>query len=140
VGDDGLSRNGTFVNEQRIAGRRRLRDGDVIRVGHAGLRYCDPAAQRTELTVGETAIAFAPPSEAQRRVLVALCRPLAVDRPLPTNPEIAAALHLSLDAVKTHMRALFDKFGVADLPQNQKRAALARRALESGVVTRHELR
>jgi hypothetical protein len=37
------------------------------------------------------------------------------------------------------MRALFDKFGVADLPQNRKRAALARRALETGVVTRHEL-
>ena len=33
VSDDGLSRNGTFVNGERISGRHRLRDGDVIRVG-----------------------------------------------------------------------------------------------------------
>src|SRR5687768_13474315 len=33
VSDDGLSRNGTWVNGQRISGRHRLRDGDVIRVG-----------------------------------------------------------------------------------------------------------
>ena len=31
VVDDGLSSNGTFVNGQRIAGRRRLADGDAIR-------------------------------------------------------------------------------------------------------------
>jgi hypothetical protein len=28
--DDGLSRNGTFVNGERIVGRRRLRDGDAV--------------------------------------------------------------------------------------------------------------
>src|ERR671929_1379483 len=33
VSDDGLSRNGTFLNGSRIAGRARLRDGDVIRTG-----------------------------------------------------------------------------------------------------------
>ena len=31
VADDGLSRNGTFVGGLRIAGRHRLRDGDVDR-------------------------------------------------------------------------------------------------------------
>jgi len=29
VSDDGLSRNGTYVDGERIAGRRRLRDGDL---------------------------------------------------------------------------------------------------------------
>ena len=38
--------------------------------------------------------------------------------------------------MKTHLRALFEKFGVEDLPQNQKRVALAERALQSGLVSR----
>ena len=142
VEDDGLSRNGTFVNEQRINGRRRLRDGDVIRVGGSALRFSDPAAARaTSMTIPDREIAAAPPSEAQRRVLVALCRPLAGDEPgaMPaTNREIAEELCLSLDAVKTHLRALFDKFEVGDEAQNRKRALLARRALDSGVVSRRE--
>ena len=31
--DDGLSRNGTFVNGERLSGRRRLTDGDTLRFG-----------------------------------------------------------------------------------------------------------
>src|SRR5918995_1371885 len=31
--DDGRSRNGTFLNGERINGRRRLTDGDVVRMG-----------------------------------------------------------------------------------------------------------
>ena len=37
--DDGLSRNGTFVNGTRIAGRRRLRDGDELLVGSTTITY-----------------------------------------------------------------------------------------------------
>jgi hypothetical protein len=36
--------------------------------------------------------------------------------------------------VKTHLRVLFHKFGIEDLPQNQKRARLAEIALELGLV------
>ncbi|HEX4186688.1 MAG TPA: adenylate/guanylate cyclase domain-containing protein [Solirubrobacteraceae bacterium] len=39
VSDEGISRNGTFVNDGRISGRRRLRDGDVIRVGRTMLAF-----------------------------------------------------------------------------------------------------
>jgi pSer/pThr/pTyr-binding forkhead associated (FHA) protein len=141
VEDDGLSRNGTFVNEQRIEGRRRLHDGDVIRVGAATIRFSHPVSQ-SDLTVPDRVVASAPPSEAQRRVLVALCRPLATGEggaTPATNRQIAEELHLSLDAVKTHMRALFEKFSVGDIAQNRKRAMLAQRALESGVVSRREL-
>lgn len=36
--------------------------------------------------------------------------------------------------MKTHTRALFDKFGVGDVPQNKKRAMLAERAFPSGAI------
>ena len=36
---DLASTNGTFVNDERIQGRRRLRDGDVVRIGHTELRF-----------------------------------------------------------------------------------------------------
>ena len=37
--DDGLSRNGTFVNEERISTRHRLRDKDVLRLGRTRVLY-----------------------------------------------------------------------------------------------------
>jgi class 3 adenylate cyclase len=39
IADDGLSRNGTFVNGERLSGRRRLREGDVVRVGATTLTF-----------------------------------------------------------------------------------------------------
>ncbi len=42
--DDGLSRNGSFVNEERVHGRRHLRDGDTIRFGRTGVLYRRPGA------------------------------------------------------------------------------------------------
>jgi hypothetical protein len=39
VVDDGLSRNGTFVNGERLTGRRRLRSGDVIWIGATEVTY-----------------------------------------------------------------------------------------------------
>jgi DNA-binding NarL/FixJ family response regulator len=74
--------------------------------------------------------------------LVALCRPYKGGGKFATpatNQEIGAELHLSVDAVKTHMRALFEKLGVGDLPQNQKRVALVERAMNAGVVTQRDL-
>ena len=105
--------------------------------------YRQPGAGAVEATVlaGEVSAA-ATVSPAQRKVLVALCRPYkeSADFATPaTNSEIGAELHLSVDAVKTHMRALFEKLGVGDLPQNQKRVALAERALQTGIVNRREL-
>jgi pSer/pThr/pTyr-binding forkhead associated (FHA) protein len=41
--DDGLSRNGTYVNGERIQGRRRLADGDTLRCGKTLIWYRDPA-------------------------------------------------------------------------------------------------
>ena len=43
-----------------------------------------------------------------------------------TNEAIAGEVFLSVDAVKWHLRLLFRKFEIEDLPQNQKRARLVR--------------
>ncbi len=141
--DDGLSTNGSFVNEERVSGRRLLRDGDVLRFGRSPVLYRSPSGPGADSTVvaGDFGTA-AGVSPAQRRVLVELCRPFK-DAPAfatpATNQEIAEALHLSVDAVKTHMRALFEKFAVEDLPQNRKRVALAERALGTGIVSQRDL-
>jgi pSer/pThr/pTyr-binding forkhead associated (FHA) protein len=141
--DDGLSRNGSFVGEQRVDGRRRLRDGDMLRFGHTTVLFRRPGEGAPEATVAASQVrAAATVSPAQRRVLLALCRPFK-DEPAfatpATNQAIAEELHLSVDAVKTHMRALFERLEVEDLPQNRKRVALVERALQSGVVSRREL-
>lgn len=134
--DDGLSLNGSFVNGRRVQGRRRLSDGDLITVGETLLAY---VASDGEIRTTVTSTRGTPPqlSSAQQRVLDALCRPM-LDGPLvtpPTNREIAAALFLSVETVKSHMHVLFELFDVPELPQNRKRAELARRAFERGAVT-----
>ena len=141
--DDGLSRNGSYVNEERVHGRRMLRDGDALRFGRTTVVFRRPGDSAPDPTaIASEAPAAASVSPAQRKVLVALCRPYKDGGSFATpatNQEIGAELHLGVDAVKTHMRALFEKLGVGDLPQNQKRVALAERALGTGVVKRGEL-
>ena len=143
VVDDDLSRNGTFVNGVRLRGRRRLEDRDVVRVGATEVLYRDPDSEagETPRVAGSAAVAAVTPG--QRRVLVALCRPLldAVEPGAtpPSNSELASTLGVSTEAVRTHLKALFRLFEVPDLPQNRKRAELARRALASGVVVPRDL-
>ncbi len=70
-------------------------------------------------------------------MLEALCRPcLAPGGPHPpaSNEQIAGELHLSVDAVKAHLRQLFRRFDIEHLPQIQKRTALVRIAIESGIL------
>ena len=141
--DDGLSRNGSFVNGERIHGRRRLEHGDELRLGETSLTYLHPDGRGTDstITAAERAAALGL-SDTQRRVLIALARPFkdATAFTVPaTNREIAEALFLSQDAVKGHLRALFRKFGVDELQQNTKRAALVERALATGAISRREL-
>jgi class 3 adenylate cyclase len=50
IGDEGVSRNGTFVNGERLNGRRRLRHGDVIRIGRTELAFNDATAERRGAT------------------------------------------------------------------------------------------
>ncbi|MGI8716077.1 MAG: FHA domain-containing protein [Solirubrobacteraceae bacterium] len=139
--DDGLSRNGTYVGNERIHGRRRLADNEIITVGRTALlfRCPDGGAVTTRSAQGVPLVAGI--SAADRCVLVALCRPLR-DAPaaLPaSNQQIADELHLSVPAVKKRLGALFERFGFGELPQNEKRSALAQAVIRTGVVAPGEL-
>ncbi len=140
--DDGLSTNGSYVNEERVSGRKRLSDGDIVRTGRTRILFRAPGAKGESTVISTDALSAAGISPAQRRVLVALCRPFKDGTSFATpagNAEIAAELHLSVDAVKTHLRALFEKFDLAEVPQNQKRVALVQRAMQSGLISARDL-
>ncbi|WP_433661312.1 FHA domain-containing protein [Nocardia sp. CA-128927] len=143
--DDGLSRNGTFVNGDRLVGRRRLMAGDVIRVGTSRVSFHDfggVADDITRVSSGTVPPSFRQLTETQRSVLIALCRPYKNGAAFATpasNQQIAEELFLSVDAIKTHLRALFAKFGVEDLPQNAKRVRLAFLAIQSGLISDRDL-
>jgi pSer/pThr/pTyr-binding forkhead associated (FHA) protein len=142
LSDDGLSRNGSFVNGQRIIGRTRLSDGDALRFGNTVVIYREPASRASVPTlVAIGAQQPVPVSETKRRVLVALCRPLAESSLAPpaTNKQIADEVFLSVQAVKAHLRELFGVFGLQDEGQYHKRANLAWAALSSGTITTAEL-
>lgn len=138
IEDDGLSHNGTYVNGARIASPRRLADGDAILVGSTVITY-RTAGQTYD---GQTETSTAHPGQipltpAQRRVLTALCRPMAElspDAGPASNRQIATELFLSVETVKTHMRALATLFSVDHLPQNQRRYAMAHSALRWGIA------
>lgn len=133
LADSGLSRNGTFVGGERLAGGRRLEHGVTIRIGDTVLTYRRgrpaEASTRSSDPVPHT-------TDAERRVLTALCAPLMTDaHALPaTNHEIASTLFLSEDRVKELMGDLFRKLRVQDLRPGAKRHTLAQRARELGLV------
>lgn len=143
LSDDGTSRNGSFVNGSPLRGRRRLTDGDLLRFGNTVIAYCDPERPESRSTADQAGMAtLSSVSDAQRRVLLALCRPYKDSGGFATpasNRQIADELCLSVAAVKAHVRALFCIFDVGELPQNQKRACLAERAFHDGIVSDRDL-
>jgi pSer/pThr/pTyr-binding forkhead associated (FHA) protein len=145
LADDGLSRNGSFVNGKRVRGRRRLEEGDELRLGGTRMVFRAPeggVGGAATTKISQSVVAFTAVSDAQRRVLVALCRPFAGGDPWArpaTNKDIAAELYLTVPAVKTHLRALFGRFGIEDLGQNEKRLRLAELAFQAGLVSMEDV-
>lgn len=140
--DEGLSRNGSYVNGERVLGRRRLKDGDTVLIGETSLIYRDPTEAGGSTAVPSRAAELHRLSDTQRRVLIALARPYKDPTGFPTpatNQEIANELFLSVEAIKAHLRVLFTKFGVDDLPPHEKRTALAGNALTTGAISLREL-
>jgi pSer/pThr/pTyr-binding forkhead associated (FHA) protein len=143
VSDDGLSRNGSFLNGERIGGRRRLADGDELRFGATVVVFRAPSPSPGSATVAAPESAeIARLTETQRKILIALCRPFRDGSQYATpatNQQVADEVFLSVDAVKGHLRVLFEKFGIGGLPQNQKRVRLVELALRNGVISIRDL-
>ena len=140
--DFGLSRNGSFVNEERVNGQRVLHDADVLRFGSTHLLFRSPLEREARDTRKATSGELPALTAKQRRILIALCRPFRDASPFVTpasNQEIAGEVSLSVDRIKAHLSALFELVGVEDLPQTHKRARLAELALRTGLVTRRDL-
>jgi hypothetical protein len=141
VSDDGLSTNGTYRNDERVHGRQRMRDGDQLRFGRTLVAFRAPQVTDDGTTLLPQEAPSLPISNTQKHVVVALCRPLR-DNPYAspaTNQQIASELHLGVDAVKVHLRALYKRLGIEDLPQNEKRARLAELAFHRGLISTREL-
>ena len=113
----------------------------MIATGDTQLAFVAPAGGSISATLTAAQAAAVPEvTPAQRRVLVALCRPLAARGAVASNREIADELVVALDTVKGTLSRLFEEFGIGgDVPQNQKRALLARRAVQAGIVGEDEL-
>ena len=144
IADDGLSQNGTYVNELRIEGRKRLADGDLIRVGRTVITFHNPVPGAGGVTMlpGELSVATAL-SEQQHAVLIELCRPLMVDgedlKPSPDD-RIAATLNIPLEIVASEIDSLIRAFGFDDLPTSEGRSEVAFGAIRSGLVRSEDFR
>jgi predicted component of type VI protein secretion system len=134
--DDGLSRNGSFVNGHRVVGRRRLTDKDRLVFGGTTVTYRETSGAITQTASAIDTPAAIPLSPMQRKVLIALVRPVhESDSATPaTNRQIAEEVFLTVDAVKAHLRVLFERYGLSELPQNEKRARLVATVLDAGAL------
>jgi hypothetical protein len=135
--DDGVSMNGTFCNGARVSGRLRLRDRDRIRVGQTIIAFVD-ASEHMPITAVHAMRDPPELTETQLKILRALARPLlAGSFAAPaSNSDIAHQVMLSVDSVKANLRVMFARFELDNLPQNQKRAALAETAIRTGIVSK----
>jgi FHA domain len=137
VVDDGVSRNGTFVNGRRVSGRRRLNDGDVLRFGSTTVTYRSPGPEQPATPGPSVGL-----SSTQRRVLEALCRPYK-GRSGFANPaadeQIAEELFLAVGAVRAHLKVLYAKLDVEELPPGEKRVRLVERAFSAGLISEQKL-
>jgi predicted component of type VI protein secretion system len=134
------SRNGTFVNGERILTERVLRDSDDLRIGASRLVFRDDV-----VTPYEETHAAEPPPELTRRerdVLLALFRGANPDEPFlepASTRQIALALVVSEAAVKQHLLNLYRKFDIApNVPG--RRLRLANEAMRRGALRVSELR
>jgi hypothetical protein len=134
------SRNGTFVNGERIWGEQPLRAGDEIRVGTVRFvaRLDDVGTHGDETVGAETGPAL---TRREHEVLVALCGPMFsgdVFREPASTRQIASELVVTEAAVKQHLSRLYDKFGIFE--QEGRRARLANEAIRRGAVSTAEIR
>ncbi|KAA0110645.1 FHA domain-containing protein [Mycolicibacterium sp. P1-5] len=140
------SRNGTYINGEKISAERVLRSGDELRVGKSKLVFWE-VRDADEVTVGEATVSVVPAQPAPRltprelEVLVVLCRPLVSGDPFPeavSVKQMAQELFVTEAAIKQHLQNLYDKFAIQ--PEGERRVRLANEAIRRGAVTLNMLR
>ncbi len=140
------SRNGTYLNGEKITAERVLRSKDEVRVGKTKLIFWevresgDPTRDEETMAAQPNAL---PPRLTRREVdvLVVLCRPLVSDDPFPEPASVrrmAGDLFVTEAAVKQHLQNLYDKFAIPT--EGDRRVRLANEALRRGAVTIAQLR
>jgi len=132
------SRNGTFLNRDRVTGQRRLQHNDCVRIGQAELRYVDgDELVRPDTTPIDN---DCPPlTRMERAVLLELCRPilcLDIIREAADVTDIASRLFIGRNAVQAHLTKMYDKFELAQHAGVNRRKLLAASAIQRGCVTR----
>jgi hypothetical protein len=134
------SRNGTYLNGEKISAERILRSGDELRVGKSRLIFWE--VKDDETTAAEATISAdpaPPPPRLTRReleVLVLLCRPLLSDDPFPEPASVRGMAHelfVTEAAIKQHLQNLYDKFAIPTA--GERRVRLANEAIQRRAVT-----
>jgi pSer/pThr/pTyr-binding forkhead associated (FHA) protein len=139
---DDHSSNGTFLNEERVNGRRRLKDGDTLRFGVTTVIFRSPQPAIPDTAAGRQAPVDVLLSTTQRRVLVALFRLHAEGERLASlegDQQLADDLFMSVGAFKTHVSVLCAKLDIEQLPQAERRTCLVERALDAGLIVERDL-
>lgn len=135
------SRNGTFINGERIHTERVLRDRDEIRIGGNRLAFRpDPAfADYSDTIAAEPAPEL---TRRERDVLMALFQTSGTSgmflEPASTR-QVAAMLFVTEAAVKQHLLKLYEKFNIA-AGGDRRRVQLANEALRRGAVSFSDVR
>ncbi len=140
------SRNGTYVNGERIAAERILRSGDELRLGSSRLvfwmtRQADGTPADDETETGRAILRPPRLTPRELEVLQVLCRPFVSDDPFPEPASVrrmASELFVTDAAVKQHLQHLYDKFGIHT--EGDRRVRLANAAIRLGAVNRAMLR
>lgn len=134
------SRNGTFVNGERVERDFVLNPGDEVSIGQTRLVYRSPGSEPFPMTEGFERAPDLTPRE--REVLLALFVP-ALDADVFNEPattrQMAEMLHVSEAAVKQHLLRLYDKFAIHG-DGERRRIRLANEAMRRSAVTLTDVR
>lgn len=116
--------------------RQALVNGDRLHVGAVVLSFADERQRSQTDTLPGGLLNRVSLRERERDVLNALCRPVIENTgPPASNREIAEALVLSVEGVRSHLKTLYQKFEIVSGTPDQRRALLVQRAINEVYVS-----
>lgn len=135
---DGPSRNGTFLADERTVGEQILVDGALITVGRTLLSFHMPVATVVTTFAELPSTQRLHPTATQRKVLIELARS-AFERPgeipvVPTNAAIARRLGYADATIRDAVSDLYRQAGLTRGASDQ-RSELVRLAIRERTVT-----